>query len=243
MLTRHAIRQVKLRGALLPVALLLLLLALCSVVSAQTSSLKKRSRNHRPRVTLSLSAPFAKLFCPGTAAYTPGEDHVLLLINATDPDGDNLQYTFTVTGGRIDSTGERIVWLLKDAKEGRHKATVKVSDGQGGLASASAYVETGCDMLYMCPNKNLISSAYDEVEEGQPLTFTLRITSGDTRVTPTYRWMLSAGKITSGQGTAVITVDTTGVVNDDLTATVQVGGYHQDCDREDSYRVKIKRKY
>lgn len=240
MLARNSIRQlVKPKGEVLIAALLLLVLT--NAASAQTSSLKKPSRNHRPIVTLSLSAPYARLFCPGTAAYSPGEDYVSLLINARDPDGDNLQYKFSVTGGRIDSTGERVVWLLKDAKEGRHKVTVRVSDGRGGLSSASAYVHAGCDMLYMCPNKNLTGSA-NEITEGQSLTFTLKILWGDARVIPRYRWMLSAGKITSGQGTSIITVDTKGVGDTGLTATVQVGGYHPGCDREDSYIVKIHRK-
>lgn len=219
----------------------LLLLALCGAVSAQTSGSQKRSRNHRPQVTLSLSAPYAKLICPGTTSSQSGQDKVEVLIKAVDPDKDNLEYRFTVTGGEVYAWGTQIIWDLKKAKEGRHKVTVRVNDGRGGLTLASAYVEAHCDMLYMCPQLHVISSA-NEVLAGEPLTFTLKILSGDARVTPVYRWKLSAGKITSGQGTPVITVKTDGVGDKGITATVEVGGYDPGCDRQEAVTVKTRRK-
>lgn len=242
MLTRDVIRQcVKLRREVL--VAVLLSGALCSTASAQTSSSKKRARNHLPKVTLSVSAPFAKLRCQGTSSFSSGQDYVALLINAADPDGDNLNYKFSVTGGRIDSSGERVLWLMQDAKEGRHKVTVEVSDGRGGVSSAFAYVEAACDMLYMCPQMSLTISPAAEVEEGQPLTFTLNLSRGDARVAPGFHWTISAGKIKTGQGTQVITVDTNGVGDKGLTATVEVKGYDPGCDREEAAVVKTHRKY
>ena len=78
-----------------------------------------------------------------------------------------------------------------------------------------------------CP-KVMTTSASEPVKSGTPLTFTSTVSGGDANVTPTYNWTISAGTISSGQGTSVITVDTTGVEGS-ITATVEVGGYDGSC--------------
>jgi len=45
----------------------------------------------------------------------------------------------------------------------------------------------------------------------------------------TFNWTVSAGKIIDGQGTAAITVDTTGFGGQTFTATVEVEGLPKDC--------------
>ena len=64
---------------------------------------------------------------------------------------------------------------------------------------------------------------------GVPLTFTANISGGDPAVTYTYKWTVSAGTITRGQDTSSITVDTTGLVGQPITATVDVGGFPEPC--------------
>lgn len=78
-----------------------------------------------------------------------------------------------------------------------------------------------------CP-KVMTTSASEPVKSGTPLTFTSTVSGGDANVTPTYNWSVSAGTISSGQGTSVITVDTTGVEGS-ITATVDVGGFDRSC--------------
>src|SRR6185503_3855151 len=47
---------------------------------------------------------------------------------------------------------------------------------------------------------------------------------------PTYNWTVSAGAISSGQGTSVITVDTTEASSGStITATVELGGFDRNC--------------
>jgi hypothetical protein len=46
---------------------------------------------------------------------------------------------------------------------------------------------------------------------------------------PTYNWSVSAGTISSGQGTSSITVDTTGAGGQTVTATVSLGGADPAC--------------
>jgi hypothetical protein len=79
------------------------------------------------------------------------------------------------------------------------------------------------------------------------VTFTASVSGGDPAVTPTYNWTVSAGTITSGQGTSTITVDTTGTGGQSITATVTVGGYPSSCNVSSSCTnsipvIKVPRK-
>src|SRR5947199_81701 len=67
--------------------------------------------------------------------------------------------------------------------------------------------------------------------QNQPptITFTASISGGTAGVTPVYNWKVSAGKILSGQGTQTITVDTSGLAGQPISATVEVEGYSLEC--------------
>jgi hypothetical protein len=90
-----------------------------------------------------------------------------------------------------------------------------------------------------CPTVSV--SCPDTGTIGQPVTFTANVSGGDTNVTPTFNWTVSAGTISSGQGTSSITVDTTGVAGGTtVTATVDVGGYGRECSTSSSCTVSFK---
>jgi len=78
-----------------------------------------------------------------------------------------------------------------------------------------------------CPDVRLTSP--DIVKEGDVLMFVANVTGGDANITPTYNWSISAGIISSGQGTSSITVDTKGLGGQTATATVELGGYDRTC--------------
>jgi hypothetical protein len=80
-----------------------------------------------------------------------------------------------------------------------------------------------------CPR--VMVSCPDGGKEGESITVTANVSGGDPKVTPTYSWSISAGTITSGQGTSSITIDTTGLGGQTITATVEVGGYASQCPR------------
>ncbi len=75
-----------------------------------------------------------------------------------------------------------------------------------------------------------------DVAAGAPITFTASV-SGKFDVT--YNWTVSAGTITSGQGTSSITVDTTDLGGQALTGTVEVGGLDPSCTRTGSCTTAI----
>ncbi len=91
-----------------------------------------------------------------------------------------------------------------------------------------------------CPNVTV--SCPDTVNESTPITFTANVSGGDQNVTPTFNWTISAGTITSGQGTSSITADTTGLGNQTATATVDVGGYDRNCSTSASCTVSVTKK-
>lgn len=54
-----------------------------------------------------------------------------------------------------------------------------------------------------------------------------------------YSWSIDKGTIMSGQGTKKITVDATGLSGEDITATVDVGGLPENCERTASEATGI----
>jgi hypothetical protein len=68
-----------------------------------------------------------------------------------------------------------------------------------------------------------------DVEPNAPITFTASVSGGAEGASWTYNWSVSAGTISSGQGTSTITVDTTGLGGQSVTATVNLGGADPSC--------------
>lgn len=182
---------------------------------------------------------------PGTSSEscTPSSSmEVQLMVNATDADNDTLLYTWSVTGGRTSGEGRQISWDLSGVRPGTYTATVEVNDGNQHMVTGSTTVTvaecTGCRAP--CPVVSV--SCPSDVEEGQTITFSASVTSGDQSVTPTYNWSVSAGTITSGQGTSTITVDTTGIGGQTVTASVDAGGYAPACSTTASCSTQVKTK-
>ena len=80
-----------------------------------------------------------------------------------------------------------------------------------------------------CPTIS-VACPVDPVAKGQPITFIAELKDGDPNASPTYNWAVSAGTISSGQGTSAITVDTAGLEgNTSVTATVEIGEIDPAC--------------
>lgn len=204
--------------------------------------------NQPPTVTL--SAASSRVVLPATCNEgqqpnpncTPTAGTVQLSATATDPDGDTLLYTYSTTGGRVTGDGPNATLDLTGVAPGTYTTTVEVDDGCGCIAFTSTTVEVvACDCVIVekpiaCPT--ITVSCPDTVGVGQPVTFTANVSGGDPNVTATYNWTVSAGTITSGQGTSSITVDTTGA-SGTVTATVDVGGYDRSCSASNSCTTSI----
>ena len=117
-----------------------------------------------------------------------------------------------------------------------------MDDGCGCVSFTSTTVTVAacgdCVPDLVCPTVNV--SCADGVDEGTPATFTANFAQGTPTVSETYNWTVSAGTITSGQGTSSITVDTKGVGGGSVTATVEVGGVDPTCNRTASCTTQVR---
>ena len=69
---------------------------------------------------------------PPATAHDSGVNKTYLSVEASDADGDTLQYQWRVTGGSIDNrNASSTVWTMP-ASRGIHFAYVTISDGRGG---------------------------------------------------------------------------------------------------------------
>lgn len=196
--------------------------------------------NAAPTVSVSASMATVTLPCPpGTSSETctpSGSRSVELTATAMDPDNDTLLYTWSVTGGTLSGEGRTVTWDLSTVNPGTYTATVEVNDGNGHTVPGSTTVTVAvCDNCRPpCPTLSV--SCPSTVDPGQPITFTASVTG---EATVTYNWSVSSGTISSGQGTSTITVDTTGLGGQTVTATLEIGGVDPACSRTASCTTQI----
>ena len=197
---------------------------------------------NQPPVISSFTASTATITLPCREGYTSSNcpttanTGVTLTTTASDPDGDTLLYTYTVTGGKISGDGPNVSWDLSGVGPGTYTASVEVDDGCGCITMSSTTVTVAncpdCVRPVLCPTVNV--SCPDSAQPG-PVTFTANVSGGPG--TQTYNWSVSAGTITTGQGTSSITVDARG--GQTITATVELGGLDPNCGRTASCTTQI----
>jgi len=197
--------------------------------------------NQPPTASLAASTATITLPCPegmtSRSCPTTASSTVQLTTTASDPDGDTLLYTYTTTGGRITGEGANVTWDLSGLAPGTYTSTVEVDDGCGCLTSSSTTVTiancSDCERpAPPCPTVNV--SCPDQAQPG-PVTFTANVSGGSGN--QTYNWSVSAGTISSGQGTSSITVN--GSAGQSITATVELGGLDPSCGRTASCTVQF----
>ncbi len=156
---------------------------------------------------------------------------VSVTTTAVDPENDILTYNYTVSGGRIVGSGANVSWDLSGVAPGTYTITAGVDDGCGlcGQTQTQTVTVAACNCVKICECPTIsVSGPAGITDPGAPMTFTANV-SGGTQASVTYNWSVSAGTITSGQGTPSITVDTTGLSNTSVTATLDIGGTDPTC--------------
>jgi hypothetical protein len=175
--------------------------------------------------------------CPASASTS-----VSLTTTASDPDGDTLLYSYSVTGGRVTGDGANVSWDLSGVGPGTYTASVDVDDGCGCITSATTTVTIAscgdCVPDVVCPTFSL-SCPTDVVQAGTAATVSLNVSVPGTPAISGNNWTVSAGTITSGQGSSTITVDTTGQEGNNITVTVEVAGADPSCNRTASCTFSV----
>jgi len=162
-------------------------------------------------------------FKPRDGESCPDGTSVSVAARAADAENDVLTYNYTVSGGRIVGQGANVTWDLSGLRPGTYTITTGVDDGCGfcGKTVTETVTVRDCNCVAICSCPSLDVSGGGVVEPGQTMLFTANMTGG-TAASVSYNWSVSAGRIASGQGSPSITVDTTGLENTNITATVNI---------------------
>ena len=79
------------------------------------------------------------------------------------------------------------------------------------------------------PCAQISIESVEKADAGTPVFFTVRTGNLSSSENLTYRWQISVGTITSGQASSRISVDTTGLGDQVIEATVEVTGRDWNC--------------
>ena len=118
--------------------------------------------------------------------------------DATDPNGDELTYTWTTTAGTITETYKTFVFWKAPDFVGEFEVSVTVDDGNGGTASRSCSVTVQATQL---PVIDSVTAEPATLQPGETSTVTCnaRDPEGETL---TYTWSASGGTV-SGVGKVI----------------------------------------
>lgn len=93
-----------------------------------------------------------------------------------------------------------------------------------------------------CPTVKV--SCPEELKPGEALKFTANVAGGDQNVETTYNWLVSAGSISSGQGTPTIEVDVSELPHKEtVTAKLVVDGFARSCSTAASCTTTVSRRF
>ena len=212
----------RLIGMFLPIALVGFF-AFATVANAQKVQVETRGFTP-PNLSL-VAEPRVVTVCEGSGA---GVVHLNARVTSNYP----ISYRWTSNAGRIEGDGANVTWDLSGLQPGYYRAYVDIDTGSGddacqAFASTAVLVNRCPPAPPVCPNVGI--ECPDRVVVGEPLVFRSTVTGGTSTIRPTYNWIVTAGRITAGQGTDTITVDTAGLAGQSVTATLSMGGYNLDC--------------
>jgi hypothetical protein len=190
--------------------------------------------------------PTLSLLADPTVIKACEDNRVQLTANARANDGAKLRYRWTVNGGRLRGDGPNPSWDLSGAAPGSYQAVVEVDDGRDENCVAFSSISV---IVIECPRErpqpvcpSVSVTCPESVKEGDSVTFTADLNGGTPGITPTYTWTISAGRITSGQGTPSITVDTAGLAGQTVRATLDIGGFGMPCPASCAVAIPIVNK-
>jgi hypothetical protein len=153
--------------------------------------------NHQPAIT-SLMAEPERVLPLGICQ---------IVCNASDPDGDELSYEWSTTGGNIAGTGAVVNWTAPE-EVGIYHVTVVVTDGYGEEDTRSVYLSaaTGTpptieDLFVTAEHKYLKTTTYG-YKVGKTKEYDIECIASNTSGELVYEWSCDGGEI-SGEGSMI----------------------------------------
>lgn len=218
--------------------LLLIIIAILPFRSTDKSFAESETPlNQQPEIELIASPTSITIAadCPQSIAADPNcqpsDSEVTLTTRVKNLSESGLKYKYSSAVGRFTGKGQKVKWNLAGVTAGTYKATVEVEKNGRivGTASSEVTIEP-CRCMFPCPTIS-ISCPTEFIQAGTSATVSVNVSGGDPNASITYNWRVSAGTITSGQGSSSITIDTSGLQNQTISVTVEIGGLGPECQR------------
>jgi len=170
--------------------------------------------NRSPTIT-SLTANAAWILPSGSLNVT---------CDASDPDGDELSYEWTASGGDISGTGPEVIWTAPE-EVGIYYVTVVAEDGHGSsdTRTLSTSVATGqppnIEALLVTAEHCYLKTYSWGYKVGKEQKYNIECIVSDTSGELSYNWSCDGGDI-SGEGSMITWIAPNTVVEVTVTVTV-----------------------
>jgi len=144
------------------------------------------------------------------ADWTTPSDSLQVTCTASDPDGDELSYEWTATGGDISGTGAVVNWTAPE-DVGIYDITVVVTDGYGGenMGKLPISVNLGAppaiEKLCVTPKEQKYlreSTAGGDYDVWKAIEYDIECVVSDTGIELFYDWSCTDGEI-AGEGSTI----------------------------------------
>jgi hypothetical protein len=170
--------------------------------------------NHRPAI-ISLAAEQREVLPLGSSQ---------IACNASDPDGDELSYEWSASGGSITGTGAVVDWVAP-GEVGIYDIAVLVTDSQGGedtgsiALSVEASIPPTLEDLIVTADHKYLKETATGYKVGKTEEYYIERIASNSSGELVYEWSCTDGQI-SGEGSTITWTapDTEG----DVTVTVTV---------------------
>ena len=189
-------------------------LAIMVIVAAAVLLLASSCNGLRPVIT-SLEAE---------AEWTAPLDSLQVTCNASDPDGDELSYEWSTTGGNITGTGSEVIWTAPE-EVGMYDITVVVEDSQGRKDTESIVLIASngpppiIEDLIVTAEHPYLKETTTGYKVAKTYDYNIECIASNTSGELVYEWSCDGGEI-SGEGSMITW--TAPNTDGDFTVTVKV---------------------
>jgi hypothetical protein len=140
--------------------------------------------------------------------WTAPSGSLAVTCNASDLDGDTLNYSWTAEAGVVSGTGPEAVWTAP-TQVGMYDITVVVDDGRGGETTASVPLiasngpPPAIDRLAVTANHTYLRETTTGYKVAREYPYNIECVASNTSGELVYEWSSTGGEI-SGEGSIIV---------------------------------------